>query len=177
MNHLTKVLKALAILLATALVALAIGILITYVLSFVEGKGHWEQFATPPGEVVNLLAGDIDYVVVETDRGETYEVQCRTNEEYPCLEAVDPPGDVYESPCDPADFPEPKGQVKDRLLACVEYEYTIRSQYVLREDGTLWRWRIELYPYGQLARFILIMGLSLIVGLVVGIIIVNNRRR
>lgn len=177
MNQQTNVLKALAIVLATVLVAMAIGIIVIYVLAFVEKKGRWEQFATPPGDAVRLVGGDIDHVVVETDRGATYEVQCRTNKEYPCLEEVDSPGDVYQSTCDLEDFPEPEGQVRDRLLACFDYEYMIRTQYVLRDDGTLWRWKIEIYPYGQLARFILIMGLSLIVGLVAGIVIVTNRRR
>jgi len=64
----------------------------------------------------------------------------------------------------------------DRLLACFEYEYMIRTQYVLRDDGTLWRWKIEIYPYGQVARFIQIMALSLVIGLVAGIVIVTNKR-
>jgi membrane-associated protease RseP (regulator of RpoE activity) len=176
MNQLSNVLKALAIVLATVLVALAIGIVVIYVLAFVEKKGRWEQFASPPGGIVRLVAGDIDHVVVETDRGATYSIQCRTNKEYPCLEEVDSPEDVYQFTCDLEDFPEPKGQVRDRLLACFEYEYMIRTQYVLRDDGTLWRWKIEIYPYGQVARFIQIMGLSLIVGLIAGIVIVTNKR-
>lgn len=174
MNQLSNVLKALAILLATVLIALAIGIVVFFVLAFVERKGRWEQLATPPGDIVRLVAGDIDHIVVETDRGATYAIQCRTNKEYPCLEEVDSPEDVYQFTCDLEDFPEPKGQVRDRLLTCFEYEYMIRTQYVLRDDGTLWRWRIEIYPYGQVARFILIMALSLIVGLVAGIVILTN---
>jgi membrane-associated protease RseP (regulator of RpoE activity) len=177
MNQLMKVLKAVAIVLATVLVTLVIGIVVIYVLAFIEKKGHWEQFATPPGNVVRLVAGDIDHVVVKTDRGATYEVQCRTNEEYPCLEEVDSPEDFYQSTCDREDFPEPKGNVRDRLLACEGYEYIIRAQYVLRDDGTLWRWKIEIFPYGQLARVFQIMALSLIVGLVAGVVIANNWRR
>jgi hypothetical protein len=177
MNQLMKALKALSIVLATVLVALAIGIVVFYVLAFVEKKGSWEQLATPPGDVVRLVAGDIDHVVVETDSGATYEVQCRTNKEYPCLEEVDWSGNTYQSTCDLEDFPEPEGRVRDRLLACFEYEYMIRTQYVLRDDGTLWRWKIEIFPYGQVARFIQIMALSLIVGLLAGIVIVTNWRR
>ena len=174
MNQLSNVFKALAIVLATVLVALAIGIVVIYVLAFVEKKGRWEQFATPPGDIVRLVAGDIDHVVVETDRGATYAIQCRTNKEYACLEEVDSPKDVYQFNCNLEDFPEPKGQVRDRLLACEGYEYIIQAQYVLRDDGTLWRWKIEIYPYGQLARIIQIMALSLIGGLVAGIVIVTN---
>jgi membrane-associated protease RseP (regulator of RpoE activity) len=177
MNQLTKVLKALAIVLASVLVALAIGIVLIYVLAFVERKGRWEQFATPPGNVVRLVAGDTDHVAVETDRGAIYEVQCRTNKDYTCVEEVDPPGDVEQLTCDPEDFPEPEGKVKDRLLACIEHEYIIRTQYVLRDDDTLWRWKIEIYPYGQLARVIQIMALSLIVGFISGIVIVTNWHR
>ena len=177
MNQLSNVFKALAIVLATVLVALAIGIVVVYVLAFVEKRGRWEQFATPPGNIVRLVAGDIDHVVVETDRGETYEVQCRTNDEYPCLEKVDAPEQVHQCTCDREDFPEPEGKIMDRLCACEGYEYIIRAQYVLRDDGSLWRWKIEIYPYGQVARFIQIMGLSLIVGVVAGIVIVTNWRR
>jgi hypothetical protein len=50
-----------------------------YVLAFAEKKGRWEQLETPFGNVVRLVAGDIDHVVVETDRGTTYEVQCHKN--------------------------------------------------------------------------------------------------
>jgi hypothetical protein len=39
----------------------------------------WAQLETPFGNVVRLVAGDIDHVVVETDRGTTYEVQCHKN--------------------------------------------------------------------------------------------------
>jgi ABC-type anion transport system duplicated permease subunit len=174
MNQLSNVFKALAIVLATVLVALSIGIVVIYVLAFVEKKGRWEQFATPPGDIVRLVAGDIDHVVVETNRGATYAVQCRTNKEYPCVEEVDSPEEVHQSTCDREDFPEPEGKVMDRLCACEGYEYIIRAQYVLRDDGTLWRWKIEIFPYGQLARVFQIMALSLILGLIAGIVIVTN---
>jgi hypothetical protein len=62
----------------------------------------------------------------------------------------------------------------DRLCACEGYEYIIRAQYVLRDDGTLWRWKIEIFPYCQLARVFQIMALSLILGLIAGIVIVTN---
>jgi hypothetical protein len=84
------------------------------------------------------VTGDVDYVVVETDGGATYEVFCNDDEEdYPCLQEVEPPADVDPMRCDSQEFPPPTGQVKDCLLTCSGQEYIINSQYILREDGSL----------------------------------------
>jgi hypothetical protein len=170
-------LPALSIVLVTTLLALIIGVVLIYLMAFIEKRGRWERLALPPGDVVSLVAGDEDRVVVETDSGATYEVYCRTNDDeyYPCVQEVDTPGNVYHFNCDSEDFPSPTGQVKDRLLTCVEYEYMIRTQYVLHEDGTLWRWSIHIYPYGQLARFLKTITLSIVLGVVVGMILVASR--
>jgi hypothetical protein len=170
MRQLVTRLPAFVILIATTIIALAIGIIVVYVVAFIEKRGRWDQLATPPDDIARLVAGDVDFVVVETADGAAYEVYCRTNDEdYPCLQKVESPSSVYQYSCDNEDFPIPPGQIKDRLLTCIEYEYIVRTQYVLREDGTLWRWNVSLYPYGQLARFIQIITLSLILGISAGV--------
>lgn len=168
-------LPGIVVVIATTLIALVIGIVVVYVVLFIEKRGRWEQLAAPPGEIVRLVTGDTDHVVVETASGSKYEIQCRTNKEYPCLVGVEAPTDVHQYKCDSEDFPIPSGQVKDHLLTCIEYEYMIRAQYVLREDGSLWRWKVSIFPYGQVATFIGIMIVSIILGFFTGVYVVVSR--
>jgi len=93
------------------------------------------------------------------------------------VEKVDPPGDVDSMRCDSQEFPPPTGQVQDRLLTCSGQEYIINTQYILREDGSLWQWKIEIYPYFQLARALGLFVLSIVVGLAAGLFLVAARRR
>lgn len=162
---------------ATILLALALGILIFYALSYLGARGKWQQLDSPPGEVLRLVTADELSVIVETAEGRTFEIECRTaNQDYACIREIESPTSLNTLPCKDEDVPSPTFVVKERLTSCFEYEYIIRAQYVLREDGSLWRWKLEIYPYGQVARFFQMLCLSLILGLVVGFSILYLKR-
>ena len=180
MKKFKSFLSAAAIIVATSLVALGIGVLVAYGVLILEKRGRWEQLATPPGQVVGLLAGEEEFVLVETAGGSTYEIFCPAGaEDYPCLRQVEAP-DTFsesESTCDNQQFPQPSGQVEQRLLSCIEYEYFIWTQYVLRADGTVWRWQARVYPYGQVVRFLQIVILATVTGAFLGLLIVIFREK
>jgi len=177
MKQLINRLPSLVIVIATTMLALALGILLIYVITFLEERGRWEKLDTPPGDVIRLIAGDEGLVTVETANGDLYEIYCRTrDEEDYCVREVETPR-AGNPTCDQEEFAlaPPRDQVRQRLKTCFGHEYLLLTQYILREDGSLWRWNVSFFPYGQLARFFQITVFSIIIGIGAGIIIVTNR--
>ncbi len=178
MGRLLYRLPAVIVLLLTTAIAFGLGILLILLISFMEAQGKWERLDSPPGKIIHLITADEDHVVVETEAGRIFEVQCRTrDQDYPCVEEVVAAPSFDPLPCDIEDIPTPTGEVVQRMMSCFEYEYRIRSQYVLRPDGSLWRWRLEIYPYGQVVRAFQILAASIILGLATGVMILRFRSR
>jgi len=65
----------------------------------------------------------------------------------------------------------PRLLAREIIQTCFEYEYTIRCQYALLEDCSLWRWEASIYPWGQVARAFWTVVISVVLGIIVGIIL------
>jgi hypothetical protein len=125
-----------------------------------------------------LLAADEYAVVVETADGTAYEVTCRTRDRYNiCWEEIDPPVENHNSDhCQGESFPSVGGRMRDHIETCFLYEYISLTQYVLMENGALWRWGAEINPLGQVA--FLAWGVIAFTfgGALVGLVFVVNQK-
>ena len=115
--------------------------------------------------------------MVQTADGATYEVFCRARDPYDiCSKEIDPPGESFdEDYCQDETFPSVEGRVRDHIETCIMYEYISLTQYVLMENGTLWRWGVLINPLGQVAIFVRGIIGSTIIGALAGIVIVVDR--
>jgi len=124
------------------------------------------------------VAAGSNHVVVETAGETAYRVYCYTEDPAErCWRAVELPADTFDWPYDDDEFLlPPPGRVRDHIERCVRTQIINLTQYALLEDGTLWRWNVGIYSLGEAARLIWTLIISPILGLIVGIIIVVNRR-
>jgi hypothetical protein len=176
MKQFVKRLPALVVVIATTLLALLLGIALFYLLARLDARGRWEQLATPPGGVAHLVAGDDDRVTVATAAGAHYEVFCaEEHDDEICVRKVTGVPKAGPPCSDTANFPRPAPEDRESVLSCIEYEFFHYTMYVLREDGSLWRWSRSIYPYGQLTRFFQVMAVAFILGIAAGIALVTGR--
>ena len=153
-----------------------IGVTLFFVVISLEQRGRWEQFDTPPGEIVVLVAADEDQVVVETATGTLYEVYCQTEEpEDICWKELEPPVESFDLPCDDETLLPPPGPVRDQIEFCLRHENLSLNRYALLEDGTLWRWKVLIYPLGQVVRLFQATVISIVIGAAIGAVILVIR--
>ena len=162
----------------TTLLGFVLGVALFTVVLLIQQSGSWQRYDTPPGDLVRLLAADEYGVVVQTADGTTYEVFCRAGDlDEICWEEVDPPEENFDGNyCQDETFPSVGGRVRDHIETCIKYEYISLTQYVLLENGALWRWGVFINPLGQVA--ILVRGIigSTIIGALAGIVIVVDQK-
>jgi len=161
----------------TTVLGFVLGAVLFVVVVLIQQAGTWQRYDTPPGDPVRLLAADEYGVVVETADGTTYEVYCRAGDpDEICWEEVDPPVEDHNSDfCQGESFPAVGGRVRDHIETCVLYEYISLTQYVLMENGALWRWGVEINPLGQVASLAWGVIACTIGGTLMGILFVVNR--
>jgi hypothetical protein len=154
-----------------ALVGLALGLGVFLISNFIHQRGSWEALDTPPGSLLSLAAATDRHVIVETSDGDFFEIYCQA--QYPeerCWEETGPPPEApVHFACDDYWMPTPSGPVRDLLPFCFRHEYISLTQYVLMEDGSLWRWHVITNPLGQVAGLFWSAVLGAVVGAITGV--------
>ncbi len=162
----------------TSLLGFVLGVALFLIVILIQQSGTWQRYDTPPGELVRLLAADDYHVVVQTADGTAYEVFCRAK--HPddiCWEAIEPPDENRDEDfCQDETFPSVEGRVRDHIETCILSESISLTQYVLMDNGALWRWGVFINPLGQVAVFVRGINGSTIIGDLVGIVIVVDQK-
>jgi len=163
--------------LLTILLGFVIGVILFYVVTFIERRGSWEQLESPPGDILRIVAAEQYSAIVETGDNLLYEVYCRVeNADDVCWEEVEDPIDVPNWSCDDDVFPQPPDQVRDQATFCFQHEYLVFTRYFLLKDGSLWRWEYAVYPLGQVVQLVRIVIVSTIAGAIVGVVLVVSKK-
>ncbi len=135
----------------------------------------WRAMGSPPGNAVEILTGDNGVVYVRTATGSVYGCEhsgWRVAED--CWHPAHEPLSiqrrakidtwVFEGQVRP-----PPGAVVDALDVTLWYgDAAFETRYRLLEDGTVWKWQYDVFPFWGLGA----MLIGSIGGLVLGIVIV-----
>jgi hypothetical protein len=179
MKDFLKRLPAAVILTMAAVLGVLLGIGGLVLVTAIEQRGRWQQWEIPPGEEVReLVTASEDYVVVATADGTLYEVACGAQApDAFCWTEIDAAPEELVLPCEGEQLAPPPAGTAEQIATCLRYEFFILTQYALLEDGTLWRWQVEIYPLGQVVRGLWMVLGGLALGIVVGIIILSFRQQ
>ncbi len=167
--------KSTAMFLAFLTVGLIIGIIISPPIVQQMRDGvftSWQSLGSPPEPIVRLLGyefGDRGRILVrvETNSGSLYQCCSQENAEWRKVASSEL---VYMDPC--LDLPPKASAPPRKVVSCVEaatFEWaTVRTQFALMDDGSIWTWH---YSFGFLPELGITCNSSLIGGLL-GIVVI-----
>jgi hypothetical protein len=126
----------------------------------------WRPLGTPPQPVAKILGAELSEVYVQTQDGAVYRFRDR-------WEAADWPRQLLSSQgCSFPIFPASSSDDIDSVQIQSCSEVIAATKYVIRSDGSVWRWEYHSSAMDQIGRVLNNLPLFAAIGLAVGVVVV-----
>jgi hypothetical protein len=147
---------------------------------------RWRSLASPPEMAVGFVTADPSVVYVTTATGLVY--ACNHGGDpagRSCWQAAEAPYTInsetdFERSVFSGAVPPPPGEVTDVVYTSLIYaDAAYEARYALLADGSVWVWEYGGGAYGPLVVLLAgpVLGLALGVAAIVGLLVLNARRR
>lgn len=157
-------------------------IIVTITVLSTDSSGRfvdWEHITEPHEPIVELLDHDNDGIYVQGRSGIIYRCDFCLNGNCDCWSDTDLPESLERDPgeIDPPSMvvADPPGDVKDRVSLGFQWQHGVRrTDYVVLQDGSLWRWDNITNGFAALGfLYLAVIGGLALDGLIVCVLIVG----